>query len=66
MKQNIIIADREADYEQAKRRALARLSTPYPLGGKKPPSREALHDRRNLREAPPDHAPPLVKPGSDV
>jgi hypothetical protein len=43
------IADREIQYEQAKRRALARLSAPFHLGGQTPASREALHDRQNLR-----------------
>jgi hypothetical protein len=43
------IADRESEYGQARRRALARLSAPFRLGGHKPAPREALHDRRNLR-----------------
>jgi hypothetical protein len=43
------IADRENEYEQAKRRALARLSAPFHLGGQKPASRDALHDRQKLR-----------------
>ena len=43
------IADREIEYDQARRRALARLSTPFHLGGQKRPSREELHDRQNLR-----------------
>ncbi len=42
------IADRESEYDQARRRALARLSAPFHLGGKRVP-REALHDRQNLR-----------------
>lgn len=40
------IAERESAYDQARRRALARLSTPFHLGGKRPVSREALHDRQ--------------------
>ncbi len=43
------IADRESEYELARRRALARLLTPFPLGGQKLLPREALHDRANLR-----------------
>jgi hypothetical protein len=43
------IADRESEYDRARRRALARLSTPFHLGGQKRPPREALHDRENLR-----------------
>jgi hypothetical protein len=43
------IADRESEYELARRRALARLSAPFRLGGQKPLPREALHDRANLR-----------------
>lgn len=43
------IADREIAYDQARRRALARLSTPFHLGGERRVSREALHDRQNLR-----------------
>jgi hypothetical protein len=43
------IADRESEYELAKRRALARLSTPCRLGGQKRLPREALHDRASLR-----------------
>jgi len=43
------IADRENGYERARRRALARLSAPFPLGGHKRLPREALHDRENLR-----------------
>jgi hypothetical protein len=47
------ITDRESDYDQAKRMALARLSAPFHLGGHKPVPREALrealHDRQNLR-----------------
>ena len=43
------IADRENEYDQARRRALARLSAPFHLGGHKRIPREALHDRQNLR-----------------
>jgi hypothetical protein len=44
-----LVADRESAYEQAKRRALARLAAPFHLGGEKRVSRESLHDRENLR-----------------
>jgi hypothetical protein len=43
------ILDHETAYEQAKVRALARLSSPFHLGGEKMASRESLHDRQNLR-----------------
>ena len=43
------IADRESEYELARRRALARLSAPFHLGGQQRLPREALHDRENLR-----------------
>jgi hypothetical protein len=43
------IADRESEYDQARRRALARLAAPFHLGGHKRVSREALHDRQDLR-----------------
>jgi len=43
------IADRESAYAQARRRALARLSAAFHLGGRKRVPREALHDRQNLR-----------------
>lgn len=43
------ISDRESEYELARRRAVARLAAPFNLGGQKPPSREELHDRENLR-----------------
>ena len=43
------ITDRETGYAQARRRALARLLTPFHLGGEGRAPREALHDRRNLR-----------------
>ncbi|HYL73630.1 MAG TPA: hypothetical protein VEU96_05465 [Bryobacteraceae bacterium] len=39
----------EAEYEQAKAKALAFLSAPFQLGGEKVSSRESLHDRQNLR-----------------
>ncbi|HEY6291735.1 MAG TPA: hypothetical protein VI455_09280 [Terriglobia bacterium] len=37
------------EYQQAKARALARLASPFHLGGGKMPSREELHDRQGLR-----------------
>jgi len=40
---------RDTEYEQAKAKALAHLSAPFHLGGKKMARREALHDRKNLR-----------------
>jgi hypothetical protein len=43
------IADRESEYALARRRALARLSAPFHLGGRQRLPREALHDRENLR-----------------
>jgi hypothetical protein len=43
------ILNRETAYEQAKMRALARLRSPFRLGGEKMASRESLHDRKNLR-----------------
>ena len=43
------IANRESEYELARRRALARLSALFHLGGRKRLPREALHDRENLR-----------------
>ena len=43
------IADGETEYDQARRRALARLSAPFHLGCRKRVPREALHDRQNLR-----------------
>jgi hypothetical protein len=43
------IVERENAYEQAKQRALARLHSPFHLGGGKRTARETLHDRQNLR-----------------
>jgi hypothetical protein len=43
------IADREDGYQQAEQRALARLRSPFPLGGEKMGNRESLHDRQALR-----------------
>jgi hypothetical protein len=43
------ITVRESEYERARRRALARLSSPFHLGGNKPASRASLHDRQDLR-----------------
>lgn len=43
------IVDRESEYDQARRRALARLAVPFHLGGHKRIQRGALHDRQNLR-----------------
>ena len=39
------ITERETVYEQSRRRALARLRTPFHLGGGKRASRESLHER---------------------
>jgi hypothetical protein len=36
-------------WEQAKVRALARLGSPFHLGGQRRAAREELHDRANLR-----------------
>ena len=38
------IVERETEYEQAKRKALARLSAPFRLGGGIALNRESLHD----------------------
>jgi hypothetical protein len=43
------ILDRDTAYEQAKIKALALLGSPFHLGGEKMASREALHDRQDLR-----------------
>jgi hypothetical protein len=43
------IVERETAYEQAKGKALAQLDSPFHLGGKGIGSREALHERKNLR-----------------
>ncbi len=43
------IVERENGYQQAKQRALARLHSPFHLGGEKWPDRESLHDRADLR-----------------
>jgi hydroxymethylpyrimidine/phosphomethylpyrimidine kinase len=43
------ILAREEAYEQAKTRALARLSNAFHLGGGGIQDRNALHDRTNLR-----------------
>jgi len=43
------IVERENAYDQAKQRALARLQSPFHLGGGKRAPRESLHDRPNLR-----------------
>ena len=43
------IAEREEGYRQAKNRALARLGSPFSLGGEKMADRESLHDRQALR-----------------
>ena len=40
--QNIV--ERETEYEQAKRKALAQLSAPFRLGGGIALNRESLHD----------------------
>ena len=43
------LVDRDTAYEQARGRALARLRTPFHLGGQKRAARESLHDRGRLR-----------------
>ena len=43
------ITDRESEYDQARRRALARLCTPFHLGGRKRVPREALHETEGVR-----------------
>jgi hypothetical protein len=43
------IVGRERSYEKAKRRARARLRSPFHLGGEGIKDRDALHDRKNLR-----------------
>ncbi|HJZ96710.1 MAG TPA: DUF6364 family protein [Candidatus Solibacter sp.] len=43
------IVAREDAYQQAKARALARLRSPFHLGGTGIADRDALHDRANLR-----------------
>jgi hypothetical protein len=43
------IIARETAYEQARAKALDRLRSPFRLGGGTRPSREALHDRQDLR-----------------
>jgi hypothetical protein len=43
------IVESESVYQQAKLRALARLHSPFHLGGEKMGARESLHDRQNLR-----------------
>jgi hypothetical protein len=43
------IVERENAYDQAKERSLARLHSPFHLGGGKRAPRESLHDRQNLR-----------------
>ena len=45
----VSVSDRETEYERARRRALARLSAPFHLGGQKRLPGEALHDREKLR-----------------
>jgi hypothetical protein len=39
------IAERESVYEQSRKRALARLRSPFHLGGRRRASRESLHER---------------------
>ncbi len=43
------IVERENAYQQSKLRALARLHSPFHLGGGKMAARESLHERQNLR-----------------
>jgi len=45
----IRLIERETAYEHAKARALARLRSPFRLGGLGITNRGALHDRENLR-----------------
>jgi hypothetical protein len=45
----IQIVERDAAYEQAKRKAISQLDSPFHLGGKGIESREALHERKDLR-----------------
>jgi hypothetical protein len=42
------LVEREAAYEQAKRKAFAHLDSPFHLGGSIA-NRESLHERKNLR-----------------
>ena len=43
------MVERDTDYEQSKKKALAQLRSALLLGSPKMRSREALHDRQNLR-----------------
>ena len=43
------LVERDTEYTQAKRRALARLKSPFRLGGQGMGDREALHERESLR-----------------
>jgi hypothetical protein len=43
------IVEREAFYEQAKRKAFAHLDSPFHLGGNGMTSRNSLHERKDLR-----------------
>jgi hypothetical protein len=43
------LVNRDAAYEQSKERAVARLRSPFHLGGEKRTAREDLHDRARLR-----------------
>lgn len=43
------MVEEEAQYEQAKVKALAHLNSPFRLGGEKMADRESLHDRQGLR-----------------
>ena len=43
------IVERETGYQHARQRAMARLDTPFHLGGERRADRESLHDRKDLR-----------------
>ena len=43
-----LVQDRE-QYDMAKRRALSALKKGYHMGGRKPSTRDDLHDRKGLR-----------------
>ena len=43
------LVEREAAYEQARRKAFAHLDAPFRLGGEGIARRESLHERKNLR-----------------
>jgi hypothetical protein len=43
------LVEHDVIWEQAKVRALARLGSPFHLGGQRRAAREEVHDRANLR-----------------